>query len=96
MAGVECLETVEAPVGWTRWVIPGYEYIYVKCEDGNTFSKYICDYYDNSKNYHDGKWMYIDVTDLEQLEEVKRLIQIKKKPNRKPFPKENAALSCSC
>lgn len=41
LAGVECLETVEAPVGWTRWVIPGYEYIYVKREDGNTFSQVI-------------------------------------------------------
>lgn len=56
----------------------------------NDFSQYICDYYDNSRTYHDGKWMYIDVTTMEQLEEVKRLIQIKKKPNRKPFPKENA------
>lgn len=59
----------------------------------NTFSKHIRDYYDNSKTYHDGKWIYIDVTTTEQLEEVKRLIQIKKKPNRKPFPKENAVYS---
>ena len=41
LAGVECLETAEAPVGWTRWVIPGYEYIYVECEDGNIFSQVI-------------------------------------------------------
>ncbi len=41
LAGVECLDTAEAPVGWTRWVIPGYEYIYVECEDGNTFSQVI-------------------------------------------------------
>lgn len=59
----------------------------------NTFSKYICNYYDNAKTYHDGKWMYIDVTDLEQLEEIKRLIQIKKKPNRKPFSKGKATYS---
>ena len=54
------------------------------------FSQYICDYYEKSNTYHDGKWMFIDVTTLEQLEEVKRLIQIKKKPNRKPFSKEYA------
>lgn len=54
------------------------------------FSSFILDYYNNSKTYHDGKWMFIDVTTKEQLEEVKKLIQIKKKPNRKPFPKENA------
>ncbi len=57
------------------------------------FSKYVCDHYDNSKVYHDGKWMYIDVNTLAQLEEVKKLIFIKKKPNRKPFPKENALYS---
>ena len=54
------------------------------------FSPYIQNYYDNSTTYHDGKWMFIDVTTTEQLEEVKRLIIIKKKPNRKPLPKENA------
>lgn len=57
------------------------------------YSQYICDYYDNSKTYHDGKWMSIDVTTPEQLEEIKKLILIKKKPNRKPFPKENAIYS---
>ncbi len=57
------------------------------------FSQYIIDYYDQSKTYHDGKWMFIDVRSLEQLEGVKSLIQIKKKPNRKPFPKQNAIYS---
>lgn len=38
------------------------------------FSKYILDYYDGSKTYHDGKWMFIDVTTPEQLEEVKKLV----------------------
>ena len=57
------------------------------------FSQYILDYYDNSKTYHDGKWMFIDVRNTEQLEEVKRLVLIKKKPNRKPFPKEGAVYS---
>lgn len=56
----------------------------------NEFSQYIQEYYDNSKTYHDGKWMFIDVKTLEQLEEIKRLIMIKKKPNRKPFPRERA------
>ena len=60
-------------------------------QDG--FSDYIRECYDGSKTYRDGKWMFIDVTTLEQLEEVKRLILIKKKPNRKQFPKENALYS---
>lgn len=59
----------------------------------NDFSQFTLNYYDNSKTFHDGKWMFIDVTTLEQLEEIKKLIQIKKKPNRKPFSKENALYS---
>lgn len=59
----------------------------------DSFSDYIHDYYNNAKTYHDGKWMFIDVTTMEQLEEIKKLILIKKKPNRKPFPKENAIFS---
>lgn len=59
----------------------------------NNFSPFILNYYDNSKTFHDGKWMFIDVSTLEQLEEIKKLIQIKKKPNRKPFSKENALYS---
>jgi len=53
------------------------------------FPKKIQDIYDNSKTYHDGKWMIIPVADLDTLEAVKQMIMIKKKPNRKPFPKEN-------
>ena len=40
--------------------------------------------------------MFIDVTTMEQLEEIKKLIQIKKKPNKKPFSKDNAVyIRCS-
>lgn len=41
LAGVECNEDAEAPDGWTKWVIPGYEYIYVERENDNTFSEVI-------------------------------------------------------
>ncbi len=54
------------------------------------FSSFVCDHYDHAKTYHDGKWMLMDVTTMEQLEEIKKLILIKKKPNRKPFPKDHA------
>ena len=37
LAGVECEENAEAPEGWTKWVIPGYEYVYVECEGADTF-----------------------------------------------------------
>jgi len=59
----------------------------------NEFPKKLRDIYDNSKTYHDGKWMMIPVADMKTLEAVKELVMIKKKPNRKPFPKENAVYS---
>ena len=37
LAGVECEDTAEVPEGWTKWTIPGYEYVYVECEGGDTF-----------------------------------------------------------
>jgi len=59
----------------------------------DAFPRKIQDIYDNAKTYHDGKWMLIPVADLETLEAVKGLILIKKKPNRKPFPKERTIYS---
>ncbi len=41
LAGVECYDDAKAPDGWTKWVIPGYEYIYTACEEEDTFSKVI-------------------------------------------------------
>lgn len=41
LAGVECAHDADAPEGWTKWVIPGFEYIYAECEDENTFQKMI-------------------------------------------------------
>ena len=37
LAGVECIDQSEAPEGWTRWVIPGYEFIYIENESNDTF-----------------------------------------------------------
>lgn len=41
LAGVECENDARAPEGWTKWMIPSYEYIYVEHEDENTFSDVI-------------------------------------------------------
>lgn len=38
LAGVECRNDAEAPEGWTKWVIPGYEYVYAEREGEDTFS----------------------------------------------------------
>jgi hypothetical protein len=37
LAGVECVDTAEPPQGWTRWTIPGYEYIYAENTGSDTF-----------------------------------------------------------
>lgn len=37
LAGVECDDDAEAPEEWTKWTIPGYEYICAETENENTF-----------------------------------------------------------
>ena len=54
------------------------------------FPRNIVDLYNESKILHDGMWLLIRVDNIETLEAVKKMIIIKKKPNRKPFLKENA------
>lgn len=41
LAGVECNIDADAPHGWTKWIIPSYEYIYVEIENKDTFIKTI-------------------------------------------------------
>ena len=45
------------------------------------FSDYIANYYQNSKTYHDGKWMFIDIGDDTYIGDIVELIKIKKKPD---------------
>lgn len=37
LAGVECVEDAVAPEGWTKWIIPAYEYLCAELENENTF-----------------------------------------------------------
>ena len=39
LAGVECNDDAQAPQGWMKWTIPGYEYIYTEADGENTFSE---------------------------------------------------------
>lgn len=41
LAGVECEDNAEAPEGWTKWVIPSYEYFYAECENQAAFFQVI-------------------------------------------------------
>lgn len=47
------------------------------------YSDYIINLYDNTHQYHDGKWLYIDIPHDTVIEDIKRLLLIKKKTNRK-------------
>ncbi len=46
------------------------------------FSEYI-NFYDNTRQYHDGKWLYLDAINNTVIADIERLLFIKKKPNRK-------------
>ncbi len=47
------------------------------------FSAYINNLYDNTHQYHDGKWLCLDITNSSLIEDIERLLLIKKKPNKK-------------
>ncbi|WP_206459294.1 GyrI-like domain-containing protein [Anaerovorax sp. IOR16] len=41
LAGVEVEDDAQPPAGWVKWIIPAYEYLYVKNEYPNTFKNVI-------------------------------------------------------
>ncbi|MDR2530648.1 MAG: DUF3788 domain-containing protein [Oscillospiraceae bacterium] len=47
------------------------------------FSDYIRIVYDQTHTYHDGKWLGIEVRDETYIDDIMRLLLIKRKPNRK-------------
>jgi len=43
LAGIGCIDDAQAPEGWTKWTIPGYEYLCAEVESESTFSE-VLDY----------------------------------------------------
>lgn len=41
LAGVECDESAQAPEGWEKWCVPGFEYLCAACDGKNTFAAVI-------------------------------------------------------
>ena len=41
LAGAECRDDAEAPEGWVKWVIPGYEYLYAERDSDHAFADVI-------------------------------------------------------
>lgn len=49
----------------------------------NMFSKELIELYDSTTTYHDGKWLMIELENLFFFEDIKNLLQVKRKPNKK-------------
>ena len=49
----------------------------------NELSSDVLETYDNAQTYHDGKWVMFNITDYSILEDLKKLLFIKRKPNKK-------------
>lgn len=47
LAGVECTDEAAAPEGWSKWVIPGFEYLYTQCLCDTVFQDMIAYLRDN-------------------------------------------------
>ena len=41
LAGVECNDDADAPEGWTKWTVPGFEYLRVECDHDGVFPEMI-------------------------------------------------------
>jgi hypothetical protein len=46
------------------------------------FCSSITELYDNTRQYHDGKWLWINVSDMSLVEDIKKLIVIKRKTSK--------------
>ena len=55
-------------------------------EQRETFGEVVCKEYDEAKTYHDGKWLGFEVRDESLIDDIVRLLHIKRKPNRKVLP----------
>ena len=47
------------------------------------FSKEVQTLYDEATTYHDGKWIMFELRDTGLFSDIERLLQIKRRPNRK-------------
>lgn len=59
LAGVECDDDAAAPEGWTKWNIPGYEYLYVECDGYDIFSEMMTDIWLKMSFHWQGQYMIL-------------------------------------
>ena len=65
-------------------------------EQRESFGEIVCKEYDNAENLHDGKWLGFDVYDDNPglIDDIIRLLHIKRKPNRKVLPESLEKCGC--
>lgn len=52
--------------------------------DRESYSQETQKVYDEAQTYHDGKWIMFEPVDTSMFQDFVRLLEIKRKPNRKP------------
>jgi len=55
-------------------------------EQRDMFGEMVCKEYDAAETLHDGKWLGFEVHDDSLIDDIIRLVHIKRKPNRKVMP----------
>jgi len=55
-------------------------------EQRDAFGAAVCKEYDEAETLHDGKWLGFEVHDDSLIDDIVRLLPIKRKPNRKVLP----------
>jgi hypothetical protein len=63
-------------------------------EQREVFGEVVCKEYDEADTLHDGKWLAFDVRDESLIEDIIRLLHIKRKPNRKILPESLEKCGC--
>jgi len=63
-------------------------------EQRENFGEAVCKEYDRADTYHDGKWLGFEVRDESLIDDIIRLLHIKRKPNRKILPE--SLENCGC
>lgn len=67
----------------------GFMVIFGKAErekfeaEPENYSSAVLKVYEESVTYHDGKWMMFELTDLSLMEDLLKLLRIKRRPNKK-------------
>lgn len=51
----------------------------------NSLSKSVQSNYDQAKTYHDGKWLLFDINSSTIIEDIVKLLEIKRKPKKERF-----------